>query len=143
MRSLCTATVIVLLAAPTASAEPAHHPLYPDIGPGTHLLDHAAKLAGFVEPEWYEANIPFVDLPDPAIEDTYYYRWRTFKEALKYTGPDDGWIVSEFLGPVGYSAPNGGIVAAAGHHVYEGRWLRDPRYLDDYLDYWLKGSGAG
>jgi hypothetical protein len=149
LRRLCTVlTAIVTLAAtvaPTASAgsKAGLPPVYPDVGPGTHLLDHAGKLAGFTQPEWYEANIPFVDLPDKAIEDTYYYRWRTFKEALKYTGPQDGWIVSEFLGPVGYSAPGGGIDAAAGHHLYEGRWLRDPRYLDDYVDYWLRGSGAG
>ncbi|MBP2335101.1 hypothetical protein JOF41_001279 [Saccharothrix coeruleofusca] len=136
---LLLATCLVV---PPASAGPARpSPPYPEVGAGTRLLDHPAKLAGFVEPEWYEANIPFVDLPDREIEDTYYYRWRTYKEALKRTG--DGWIVSEFLGPVGYSAPGGGIVAAAGHHVYEGRWLRDSRYLDDYLDYWLRGSGSG
>ncbi|GIM89817.1 MGH1-like glycoside hydrolase domain-containing protein [Paractinoplanes toevensis] len=118
-------------------------PVYPPVGPTTAILDHAALLGSVPEPEWYEANIPFVDVPDTTIRDTYYYRWRTFKEALKYTGPQDGWIVSEFLGPVGYSAPSGGIDAAAGHHLYEGRWLRDRRYLDDYLDYWLTGSGAG
>jgi mannosylglycerate hydrolase MGH1-like protein/F5/8 type C domain-containing protein/glycosyl hydrolase family 65 len=117
--------------------------LYPPVGAGTNFLNHAALLGNVPEPAWYEANIPFVDVPDQEIRDTYYYRWRTFREALKYTGPKDGWIVSEFLGPVGYSAPNGGIVAAAGHHVYEGRWLRDNRYLDDYVDYWLRGSGAG
>ncbi|MBM2615809.1 discoidin domain-containing protein [Actinoplanes sp. LDG1-06] len=112
-------------------------------GKTTQFLDHRALLGGTTpEPDWYEANIPFVDLPDDEIEKTYYYRWRTFKEALKYTGPKDGWIVSEFLGPVGYSAPFGGIDAAAGHHIYEGRWLRDRRYLDDYLDYWLTGSGS-
>jgi hypothetical protein len=117
--------------------------MYPQVGATTDFVDHASALDGFVEQEWYEANIPFVDLPDQEIEDTYYYRWRLYKQALKYTGPDDGWIVSEFLGPVGYSAPNGGIAAAAGHHIYEGRWLRDHRYLDDYLDYWLRGSGSG
>ncbi|MFL5997269.1 MAG: MGH1-like glycoside hydrolase domain-containing protein [Streptomyces sp.] len=95
------------------------------------------------EAEWYEANIPFVDLPDDAIRETYYYRWRVTKHALKYTGPQEGWILSEFLGPVGYSAPHGGIVAAAAHHVREARWLRDYRYLDDYIDYWLRGSGSG
>ncbi|MDP9793962.1 hypothetical protein J2S43_002474 [Catenuloplanes nepalensis] len=115
----------------------------PPLGATTTFLDHRALLGDVPEPGWYEANIPFVDLPDEEIEDTYYYRWRTFKEALKYTGPRDGWIATEFLGPVGYSAPFGGINAAAGHHVYEGRWLRDRRYLDDYLDYWLTGSGAG
>ncbi|MFF1607705.1 discoidin domain-containing protein [Amycolatopsis sp. NPDC058278] len=148
LRRLCTVlttTVLALSAAvvPAAAGRAGPPPVYPDAGPGTHLLDHAGKLAGFGDPGWYEANIPFVDLPDKAIEDTYYYRWRTYKEALKYTGPEDGWIVSEFLGPVGYSAPGGGIDAAAGHHLYEGRWLRDHRYLDDYVDYWLRGSGAG
>ncbi|ATE55941.1 MGH1-like glycoside hydrolase domain-containing protein [Actinosynnema pretiosum] len=139
---LVALTATAVLTPLPASAAPAA-PWYPPVGPGTSVLDHRAKLAGAVEPQWYEANIPFVDLPDREIESTYYYRWRTFKEALKHTGPDDGWIVSEFLGPVGYSAPGGGIAAAAGHHVYEGRWLRDHRYLDDYLDYWLRGGGAG
>nr|WP_221382306.1 NEW3 domain-containing protein [Actinoplanes polyasparticus] len=128
-----------LLVAGEAAAAP---PLYPPGGATTQFLDHRALLGTTPEPAWYEANIPFVDLPDDEIEKTYYYRWRTFKEALKYTGPQDGWIVSEFLGPVGYSAPFGGINAAAGHHIYEGRWLRDRRYLDDYLDYWLTGSGS-
>ncbi|UQU62207.1 discoidin domain-containing protein [Couchioplanes caeruleus] len=130
-------------ATPAGAHAAAAVPVYPAVGPTTHLLDHAALLDDVAEPAWYEANIPFVDLPDRDIQQTYYYRWRTYKEALKYTGPKDGWIVSEFLGPVGYSAPYGGIDAAAGHHVYEGRWLRDRRYTDDYLDYWLNGSGAG
>ncbi|BCJ48624.1 hypothetical protein Asp14428_00990 [Actinoplanes sp. NBRC 14428] len=139
-------TVLVSLAAPAPAAQAgraADVPVYPAVGPATRFLDHAALLGDVAEPQWYEANIPFVDLPDADIQATYYYRWRTYKEALKYAGPGDGWIVSEFLGPVGYSAPYGGINAAAGHHVYEGRWLRDRRYVDDYLDYWLRGSGAG
>jgi hypothetical protein len=122
--------------------DPAHPP-YPPVGKGTAFLDHEGDLTGLPEREWYEANIPFVDLPDREIEETYYYRWRVYKEALKYTTPDSDYIVTEFLGPVGYAAPYGGIVAAAGHHVYEGRWLRDRRYLDDYLDYWLRGPGSG
>lgn len=122
---------------------PAVLPMYPEVGRGTAVLDHKALLGDVVEADWYEANIPFVDLPDQESRDTYYYRWRVIKHALKYTGPQEGWILSEFLGPVGYSAPNGGIVAAAAHHVREGRWLRDSRYLDDYIDYWLRGSGAG
>ncbi|GGM27081.1 NEW3 domain-containing protein [Dactylosporangium sucinum] len=132
-----------VVAAPlTSTAAAAAPPVYPAVGPTTHVLDHSALLGSVPEPAWYEANIPFVDLPDKDIQATYYYRWRTYKEALKYTGPKDGWIASEFLGPVGYSAPYGGINAAAAHHIYEGRWLRDPRYVNDYLDYWLRGSGA-
>ncbi|MCI2416086.1 discoidin domain-containing protein [Saccharopolyspora sp. K220] len=115
---------------------------YPEVGPGTQFLDHAALLDGLPEPGWFAANIPLVDVPEPEIQQVYYYRWRVFYEALKYTGPAEGWIVTEFLAPVGYSAPGGAIAAAAGHHLTEGRWLRDRRYLDDYLRYWLRGSGA-
>ena len=143
MTVVVTSLAAVLMPGASASADAGEPPIYPPVGATTNFLDHTRLLGETPEPAWYKANIPFVDLPDTAIQDTYYYRWRTFKEALKYTGPKDGWIVSEFLGPVGYSAPNGGISAAAGHHLYEGRWLRDTRYLDDYLDYWLRGSGSG
>ncbi|GAA3987852.1 hypothetical protein GCM10022247_02680 [Allokutzneria multivorans] len=134
MSALLTAVVAAITLVTAA-------PVYPQPGPGTQVLDQDAKLTGFPERGWFKANIPFVDLPDKQIESVYYYRWRSFYEAQKYTR--EGWITSEFLGPVGYSAPDGGIVAAAGHHVYEGRWLRDTRYLDDYLRYWMRGSGAG
>jgi hypothetical protein len=142
-------SAFVAASAGSLPASPAAHavvaappPVYPAVGPTTHFLDHARLLGAVPEPAWYEANVPFIDIPDAEIRDTYYYRWRTYKEALKYTGPKDGWIVSEFLGPVGYSAPYGGIDAAAAHHIYEGRWLRDRRYVDDYVDYWLRGSGS-
>lgn len=46
----------------------------PAVGAGTSFLDHDAKLSGLSDPGWYEANIPFVDLPDADIEATYYYR---------------------------------------------------------------------
>ena len=34
------------------------------------------------------------------------------------------------------------ISCAAGHHVAEGRWLREPKYLDDYIRFWLRGNGG-
>ncbi|MBX6386899.1 MAG: discoidin domain-containing protein, partial [Microbispora sp.] len=100
-------------------------------------------MAGYAEPEWYKANIPFLEVPDREIQDVYYYRWSTYKRHIRYTDSATGYIITEFHNPPGYSAPLGGIVAAAGHHVYEGRWLRDTRPLDDYLTYWLRGPGAG
>jgi hypothetical protein len=33
------------------------------------------------------------------------------------------------------------INCAAGHHFYEGRWLHDGRYLDDYARFWFRGGG--
>ncbi|MFJ7213081.1 MGH1-like glycoside hydrolase domain-containing protein [Amycolatopsis sp. NPDC098790] len=109
----------------------------------THFLDHAAALAGYADPAWYEANIPFVDLPDATMQSVYYYRWRVWKEHLRYTDPADGWISTEFLDCCGYAAPYQAINAAAGHQLTEGRWLRDPGYTQDYLRFWLTGPGAG
>ncbi len=121
-------------------AQPA--PLYPSVGAGTHLIDENAKLAGVNDPDWYKANIPFLDVPDQQIEQVYYYRWRDYKEHLRYTDPQDGWISTEFLDCCGYAAPYQAIDAAAGHQISEGRWLRDQQYTDDYVKFWLTGPGA-
>ncbi|MEU1534634.1 MGH1-like glycoside hydrolase domain-containing protein [Streptomyces fagopyri] len=118
---------------PSASASPTPA--------GTSFLDHDALLKGVQDPAWFKANIPFLDVPDQQIRDVYYYRWQTYKEHLVYTGPEYGWLSSEFLQPVGYGAPYGGISAAAGHQITEGRWLRDQTYTKDVVDYWLGGPG--
>ena len=78
-------------------------------------------------------------MPDQQIEQVYYYRWRTYKEHLRYTDPQDGWISTEFLDCCGYAAPYQAIDAAAGHQITEGRWLRDADYTDDYIKFWLTG----
>jgi len=67
-------------------------PVAPAADGATHFVDQAAKLAGFNDPQWYQANIPFLDVPDKQIEAVYYYRWRTWKEHLRYTDPADGWF---------------------------------------------------
>ncbi|TXS79184.1 hypothetical protein EAO69_06990 [Streptomyces sp. me109] len=126
-------------ASPAAAGTPGGTPSLPQTG--TSFLDHDALLRGVQDPAWFKANIPFLDVPDQQIRDVYYYRWQTYKEHLVYTGPEYGWLSSEFLQPVGYGAPYGGISAAAGHQITEGRWLRDRRYADDVVDYWLGGPG--
>jgi len=112
-------------------------------GGGTHFLDHAALLKDLNDKSWYESNIPFVDLPDSTIQDVYYYRWRVWKEHLRYTNPTDGWVSTEFLNCCGYGAPYETLNAAAGHQITEGRWVRDRTYMDDYTRFWLTGPGAG
>jgi hypothetical protein len=114
---------------------------YPAVGSGTHFLDDDALLGNMSQPGWYKANIPFLAVPDQAIQSVYYYRWRVWKEHLRDAGPGTGDILTEFLPPVGYAAPDDGIDAAAGHHIMEGRWVRDPSYLASYLRYWLAGPG--
>jgi hypothetical protein len=146
---LAVAVPLVLLTAavPGAGAlapprlEPPPGSAYPPVGPGTHFLDDAALLAGVSQPGWYEANIPFLSVPDQAIQNVYYYRWRVWKEHLQETQPGTGQIVTEFLPGIGYAAPFNGIVAASGHQVMEGRWVRDQSYDDSDLRYWLTGPG--
>jgi hypothetical protein len=111
----------------------------------THYLDPKTLLSGIADPQWYVDNIPFLDVPDAQtnshIGPVYYYRWSTLKRALRYTDATNGYVFLEFLEPPGYAATFGAISAAAGHHLYEARWLHDLRYCDDYLSYWLKGAG--
>ncbi|KAL6887087.1 carbohydrate-binding module family 13 protein [Trichoderma evansii] len=107
----------------------------------TNFLNHSQLLAGFEDPDWFEQNIPFLDVPNQQIQDVYYYRWQTYKEHLTYTGAQYGYMLSEFLEPASYGAPYGGIVAAAGHHIIEGRWMRDQEYGKDEVNYWLAGPG--
>jgi hypothetical protein len=91
---------------------------------------------------WMKANIPLFEAPDDAFEQVYYYRWWTFRKHLKKT--PDGFVFTEFLRPVGHATEHNAISCALGHHIYEGRWLHDSRYIDEYVRFWLtSGEGGG
>ena len=90
--------------------------------------------------DWLEANIPFFECPDKNIEETYYFRWWTYRKHIKNT--PDGFVISEFLPNVPWAGTHNTINASAGHHIYEGRWLKDSRYLEDYIRFWYKKGGA-
>ena len=85
--------------------------------------------------EWLSKNIPLFECPDSIIQQTYYYRWWTFRKHLKQT--PDGFIFTEFITPVGHASTHNAISCALGHHIYEGRWLHNIRYLDEYISFWL------
>ena len=87
-----------------------------------------------------ERNIPLFECPDPDIERTYYFRWWTYRKHVKKT--PDGWVITEFLPKVPWSAKHNTINCPAGHHFYEGRWLRDRRYLNDYAVFWFRKGGS-
>ncbi|MEO5892916.1 MAG: glycosyl hydrolase family 65 protein [Ferruginibacter sp.] len=86
-----------------------------------------------------KSNIPLLDCPDKNIELTYYFRWWTFRKHLKQT--PDGFIISEFLPQVPWSGKYNSINCAAAQHIYEGRWLHDKKYINDYTNFWLKKGG--
>ena len=90
--------------------------------------------------QFIEKNAPLFECPDKAIEQTYYFRWWTYRKHIKLT--PDGLIVDEFLPQVGWAGKYNSISCAAGHHLYEGRWLRDPKVLDDYSGFWFRKDGG-
>ena len=53
--------------------------------------------------EFLNKNIPLIDLPNKNLEETYYFRWWTFRKHIKSTV--DGFVITEFLPQVSW-APN-------------------------------------
>lgn len=91
--------------------------------------------------DWLAANVPFFACPDSELERSYYYRWWAFRKHLKQT--PKGWVITEFLRPVKHATDFNAISCAFGHHVAEGRWLRDRRYVEQYARFWLQGGPNG
>src|SRR6266581_2706508 len=87
---------------------------------------------------WIAVNVPLFDCPDKAIQETYYFRWSVYREHIRQT--PGGYVITEFVDDVPWAGAYNTISCAAGHHLYEGRWLRNPRYLDDYIRFWLNGN---
>src|SRR4051812_17523887 len=92
--------------------------------------------------DWYRANIPFFDCPDPDLVTTWYYRWELLTKHLTYGSPNSGYSFTEFIDRPFWSGTYGAISCPAGHQLYEARWLRDPRYARDYARYWFRTPGA-
>lgn len=90
--------------------------------------------------EFLVKNIPFFECPDKQLEQTYYFRWWTYRKHIKSTPA--GFIVTEFLPNVNWAGKYNSINCPAGHHFYEGRWLRDTSILKQYARFWFRGGGS-
>src|SRR6476469_2648401 len=84
--------------------------------------------------EWMTGNVPLFECPDKQIEEIYYYRWWTFRKHIKQTPA--GTIITEFITPVKHAGPYNSISCALGMHIWEGRWLRERHYLNEYIHFW-------
>jgi hypothetical protein len=87
------------------------------------------------------ANVPLFNCPDEQIEQTYYFRWWTYRKHIRQT--PEGIVLTEFLTPVGHAGPHNTISCAFGHHLAEGRWMRDQRPLDEYVRFWFRSGPNG
>ncbi|RYZ30199.1 MAG: glycoside hydrolase [Chitinophagaceae bacterium] len=85
--------------------------------------------------DWLSQNIPVFEAPDTTLEKIYYYRWWALRKHLKQT--PDGFVFTEFITPIGHAGKHNTVSSGLGHHINELRWLRDKKYLDDYINFWL------
>ena len=90
---------------------------------------------------WMDRNIPLFECPDKQIEEIYYYRWWTFRKSIRQT--PKGYAINEFLVNRSYADKYNMIACALGHHIMEGRWLRDTSYVSQDVNIWLRGGENG
>jgi hypothetical protein len=102
----------------------------------THL---GQAISNEITATWMEENVPRFECPDKELEEIYYFRWWTFRKHVKET--PDGFVITEFLPKVSWSGKHNTISCPAGHHFREGRWIRNPQYLNDYATFWFRKGG--
>ena len=87
---------------------------------------------------WMKKNIPYFECSDANIERTYYFRWWAYRKHIEHT--PEGFVITEFLPNVPWAGKYNTISCAAGHHFYEGRWIRNPVYMHDYASFWFRNG---
>ncbi len=90
---------------------------------------------------WMETNIPLFECPQDNFEEIYYYRWWTYRKHIIDT--PKGFGITEFIVPRSYADAYNLISCALGHHIYEGRWLHDRRYIHQNIHLWYRGNEGG
>jgi len=109
---------------------------------GTRFLPENALAVNYFgnDAPWFQTNVPFFECSDSQIEQIYYYRWKLYQAHLHDLGPR-GYIISEFLDDVGWTFNRyQSLNDATAFHINEGRWLKDDRYLNDYINYMYSGG---
>jgi hypothetical protein len=85
---------------------------------------------------WLAANVPRFECPDASVEEIYWFRWWALRKQLRLDPGSGRYVFGEFINR---ARP---VSSALGHHLMEGRWLRDSGYQDDYMLYWLRGKAG-
>jgi hypothetical protein len=151
----CTMAMTALLAGCAVAPKPlAAKPAGPDFVLNPDAFAHYVDYFNTMEPEgvvnaipnaaawgWMKQNVPLFECPDPWFQEIYYFRWWTYRKHIVQT--PHGYVVTEFITVVKHAGIYDTISCAIGQHLNEGRWLRDPEYMDDYLRFWFVGGEGG
>lgn len=103
-----------------------------------HAIDTNAIAQKYFgnDTEWYANRIPFFESSDNKLDEIYYYRWQVFRAHQRDLGHDYGFITTEFADDVGWQLqPWASLNDATGFHLNEGRWCRDRRFTQDYIEF--------
>jgi len=84
---------------------------------------------------WLQARVPFFECADRDVEEIYWFRWWAMRKHLR-KDPSGHFVFTEFI-----TKPKP-VSSALGHHLMEGRWLRDQSFHDDDVVYWLRGNNG-
>ncbi|WP_186754220.1 MGH1-like glycoside hydrolase domain-containing protein [Echinicola salinicaeni] len=91
-------------------------------------------------------NIPLFISSDKEFTEVYNYRWWMISKHLRsWKDPEenkDYWVFTEFFGWPAHGSVSGAISCPAGHQFYDLRWLRDPQYMESYIDFYMKGYAS-
>lgn len=147
--SLLIWSVAALLAAPAAQAARKPHDgaflLHPDDYHHYTLtfVKQEAEATGKTAEDpwpWMKTNIPWFDTSDKQFQEMYYFRWYAYQKHVILT--PKGYVITEFLPKVGWGGYYNTISDSAPHHMYEGRWLRDPKIVEDDARFWMSPAAA-
>ncbi|HEY0945764.1 MAG TPA: glycosyl hydrolase family 65 protein [Opitutaceae bacterium] len=131
----------VLLGVPFVGAAPsvlqpeafARHVAYFNVMEDEPVLNEVPNAQAW---DWLHANVPLFECADAEVEEIYWFRWWALRKQLRRDAAGR-FVFTEFI------TKERTISSALGHHLMEGRWLRDQRYHDDYVLHWLRGGPEG
>ncbi len=111
----------------------------------SHLNGNRPEFDGWLKKDnnndFLQQNIPKFLCSNEDFTEVFNYRWWMITKHLK-EWEEDGktyYVFTEFPGFPGWASNSGAIPAPAGHQFYDLRWMRDPKYLKSYAEYWLAG----
>ena len=81
--------------------------------------------------QWLTENIPFIDTPDTLLNRIYYFRWNNLLSCLGKRAEDGKYELNESSEKGWYHKY---IDCAQGAHLRDARWIKDGRYMSDYVD---------
>jgi hypothetical protein len=92
--------------------------------------------------QWFLDNTPFFECSDKQIEQVLLLPLgNVIKRNIRNVGQNQ-YVITEFINDVSWDRyPYSTINAATMHHIYEGRWLKDNRFIDGYINYMFQQGG--